>query len=149
MQPTVSQEIDRVAAEEPIDAEFVETNSVIRRDPNKGKISMELDSWLEVDRKLHELHGLCEIAIMQRDDARRGIRNAHSHHQVTQTRLVEWKTYASKLERKLHEAHAEMLEMRHAIQRAADTADEALAISPFAFSRKKELKVRVEEIRDV
>ena len=58
MQPTVSQEIDRVAAEEPIDAEFVETKSVIRRDPNKGKISMELDSWLEVDRKLHELHSL-------------------------------------------------------------------------------------------
>lgn len=149
MYPTVSQEIDRVASTETVEAEFVETQSVVRREPNRGKITMNLDSWLEVDRKLNELHTLCEIAIMQRDDARKGIRNAHTHHQLSQSRLVEWKTYASKLEHNLHSAHAEILKLRQALKRSADTAEEALHVGPFGFARKRVIQDRIEEIRDI
>jgi len=154
---------------QPLDAEFVEDqtpNSVIpryqvshiRRAPRPGqsgavaRISMELDDWLDVDRRLHELYGLCEIAIQQRDHARSDMQRAQSEAIESQTRadkfaarLIEWKTYARKLEERLHEAQLEALAAQHRAARAADVAESALDLGVFDRKRSNELRQHFED----
>jgi len=137
-----------------VDAEFVEETSSIRRAPSAGemtggsggRISMELADWLEVDHTLHELYNLVEIAILQRDEAIAAREAAESKREVAGCRLIEWKTYARKLERRLQESQMENLALMHRASRAADLADEALELGPFARRRRKELRRKLEAV---
>jgi hypothetical protein len=144
--------------EETVDAELVpEMHSAIRRapagasaavSPRAARITMELDQWLDLDRKLHELYNLVEIAIMQRDEAREQTEQVESSRQVTASRLKEWKTYARSLERRINEARMENLELSFQIKRTADVAEQALALPSFSGQRRRELRERLVEIGD-
>lgn len=148
-----------------LEAEFVEEESDhvstirryqvshIRRSPRPGqsgavaRISMELNDWLDVDRKIHELYGLCELAIDQRDHARTDMERARDQAIESQTkadqfasRLIEWKSYARKLEEKLHAAQLEALAARHNAQKASEVADEALNLGVFERKRRRDLR---------
>lgn len=106
----------------------------------KGRVSMALSDWLQVDRTMHELYTLVEVAIQQRDDARGGA-------ETTAERAGEWEAYARELEAKLQAAHIENLELRHEAWRAHDLVDEALQLSPFGARRRRVLRARLEYAR--
>ncbi len=141
--------------EETVEAEFIEPRTAIRRapaggtpQPSRARISMDLERWLDVDRNLHELYNLVEIAIHQRDEARAETRDVEELKELVTNRLREWKSYARSLETRLHEAQMENMELTFAVRRTADVAEEALATSRFAKGRRKDLRGRLAEIED-
>lgn len=146
-----------VPAAEVVEVELVEA-SAIRRAPQgaetmprptaRPRVSMDLDRWLSVDRQLHELYNLVEIAILQRDDAREAADDAATMQQVIATRLREWKTYARSLEERLHESQMENLELSCALKQSAQIAAEAIATPAFARGRKQQLRERLEALGD-
>lgn len=153
----VSEKTTRTEEEpESVEAELVsEERGAIRRAPAgaspgtaNARITMDLDRWIDLDRKLHELYNLVEIAIMQRDEAREATENSESARQVTGSRLREWKTYARSLERRLNESRMENLELSFQIKRVADVAEQALALPSFSGTRRRELRERLIEIGD-
>ena len=129
------------AGTELVEVELIEA-SAIRRAPAGAaatgrtaatpRVSMDLDRWLTVDRQLHELYNLVEIAILQRDDARVAADDAATMQQVIATRLREWKTYARSLEARLHESQLENLELSCALKESARIAAEAARYLEFA-----------------
>lgn len=146
---------DEPEEQESIQAEFVEAASAIRRAPDSAagkpaaRVSMDLERWLEVDRQFHELMTLIEVAIMQRDEAREEIAGIDAERELAAMRLREWKIYAGALERRLHEAQIENLQLSCAAKRTADIAAEALATPRFGRSRRRaELRGKLIEICD-
>lgn len=146
-----------------VDAEFVESTAIRRRPvganstapataetttPAGARITMTLDKWLDVDRKLWELYNLCEIAIAQRDDARSEAGEIDSERELLMSRLREWKTYARKLEQRLHAAQIENLELSFTLKRSHDLAAEAIALPAFARGRRNELRERLHSLSD-
>jgi hypothetical protein len=105
---------------------------------------MSHERYLELDRTLHELYSLCEIAIAQRDDARARAESAESDRQLYASRLKEWKTYAAKLERRLHASQIEEVQTAHRAQRAVDLAEEAIRLGPFSRGRRQALAEKLE-----
>lgn len=153
---------------EAIDAEFVEEETVtppspravVRRAPQavavkpvaSAKITMELDAWLDVDRTMHELYGLCDLALGQRDMARQDNKRLKKaklrsdlRNEKLGTRVAEWKSYARKLEAMLHQSQLELLAQHHETQRVKVVAEEALTLGMFEGKRRKRLKDRIEE----
>ncbi len=150
---------------ETIDAEFVdespkEQKSMVRRQPQSvdvqpvqsAKITMELNQWLDVDRTLHELYGLCEVALGQRDMARtdnKRLKKAKLRSDLRNEKLgnhvAEWKAYARKLEAMLHQSQLELLAQHHETQRVKVVAEEALTLGMFEGKRRKRLKNRLED----
>lgn len=143
---------DETPDETPVEAEFVQTSSIRRHpagasDETSGpRISMELERWLDLDRTMWELYNLVEIAIQQRDDARADAGELDSERQVYAARLREWKTYARSLEKRLHAAQFENLELSFTVKRTAEVAQEAVALPAFARRRRRELRERLESI---
>jgi hypothetical protein len=122
---------------------------------NGGRISMALDDWLHVDRTLHELRNLVEVAIMQRDDAlqrEETLRDEHVASEDDRDALIEhihsWKKYAESLERKLRKSYLTELEAEFTIRRLSDVAEESLLLGLFSGRRKRELSKRLVEVHE-
>lgn len=147
---TISFEIARVSEKdtrvesEYLDAEFVPASSSIRRQPTNTIVSMPLPKWLDVDRKLHELYHLCDIAIMQRDAARDLSSNEMEKVDSLNGELNTWIAYSEKLEQKLLTAHEDMFHLAQKSMRLSDIADEALNLP--VLGRKKRKKILKDRI---
>jgi hypothetical protein len=120
-----------------------------------GRISMTLDDWLHVDRTLHELRNLVEIAIMQRDEAQATSQDLEDRQVAAdddRDSLLEhirgWKKYAESLERKLRKAYLNELEAEFTIRRLSDVAEESLLLGLFSGRRKRELSKRLVEVHE-
>jgi hypothetical protein len=112
------------------------------------RVSMALEDWLETDRKMWELYNLCEIAISQRDDARDHIVKTDGQRDLLASRLREWKTYARSLEKRLHAAQIENIELSVALKRTHQVAAEAVALPAFSRKQRQNLRDRLENISD-
>ena len=142
-----------VERDDAIEAEVIEPRR-IRRAPSAevkpagAKISMSLNDWLDVDHKLWELYNRCEIAILQRDDARTESHDVELERELLAARLREWKAYARGLEKRLHQAQLDNLELTFGLKSVAEVAKEALAAPAFAQRQKRRLRERLAEIGD-
>lgn len=110
------------------------------------RVSMSHASYLELDRTIHELYTLVEIAISQRDDALASAQSAEEARELYSARLKEWKGYASKLERRLHATQIEELKTAHTAMRAIDIAEEALGLGVFDGKRREVLSSKLDRI---
>lgn len=115
-------------------------------DPAGPRVTMSHEKYLELDRTVHELYTLVEIAIAQRDEALESARAADDARELYAARLKEWKGYASKLERRLHATQIEELKTAHAAMRALDLAEEALGLGIFDGKRKRALRAKAESL---
>ena len=114
---------------------------------------MTLDDWLHVDRTLHELRNLVEIAIMQRDQAQQAAQDEQHLRKADENerdRLLEnihqWKDYAESLEKKLRQAYLRELDSEFMIRRLSDLTEESLLLGPFSAKRRKVLSKRLVDI---
>lgn len=141
--------------------EEAQERSQIRRNPRSasslqgGRVSMSLDDWLHMDRTLHELHTLVEVAIQQRDVATQEISTLRdiiaSRDLAVDTmrqRLGEWKGFARRTEHRYFDALIENARLRHQLERTQQIAQDSLNLGPFATKRKKELGSRLEKLQE-
>ncbi len=110
------------------------------------RVTMTHEQYLELDRTLHELYTLVEIAIAQRDEARAEAESAEGARDLYAARLREWKGYAAGLERRLHASQLEELRTAHTAVRAMEIADEALSLGAFAGKRRERLSSKLQKL---
>lgn len=153
METTISFEIARLP-EEFVEVEFIEADfepkatSIVKRKPSAGQVTMPIEKWLAVDQKLHQLYTYCELAVMQRDEAKKLTAEEVGKHLALAKDARDWKVYSELLERKLLDAHAELFESSVVNTRLSDVADEALNLPILGRSkRKKELHKRVQSLK--
>lgn len=153
METTPSFEIARLPVEEFIEVEFIEADfepaptRLIKRKPTAGQVSMPIEKWLALDQKLHQLYTYCEIASMQRDEARKLTAEEMGKHLALAKDARDWKVYSERLEKRLLAAHADLFEMDRLNTRLTDVADEALNLPIIGRKkRKKELHERVKTL---
>ncbi len=152
METTLSFEIARIP-EDFVEVEFIDADfepkpkSVVKRKPSAGQVSMPIEKWVSLDRKLHELYTYCEIASMQRDEARKLTAEEMAKNLALAKDARDWKVYSELLEKKLLDAHAEIFAVELANTRLSDVADEALNLPILGRKkRKKELSERIDSL---
>ncbi len=152
METTISFEIARLP-EEFVEVEFIEADfepkprNLVNRKPTAGQVTMPLEKWLALDQKLHQLYNFCEIATMQRDEAKKLTAEEIGKNLAVVKDARDWKIYSERLEKKLLAVHQELFELDQVNTRLSDTADEALNLPILGRGkRKKELQKRVKSL---
>ncbi len=120
-----------------------------------GRISMTLDDWLHVDRTLHELRNLVEVAIMQRDQAQAVAQELRDQQTATEDdresildHLQSWRKYAESLEKKLRRAYLQELDAEFTIRCLSDMAEESLLLGFFSRRRRRELSKKLIDVHE-